>query len=95
MTPAVPEKQTWRRQTPPGEAVATATLPEAQTSDTSMVLELLMDLLSHMSATKEYIAQQKEADNVQTSARLVALWCTQKQPLQTTPRRTPPRWRNK
>ena len=53
-TSAARKKQMQRRQTSPAEAVAMATPPVAQKSGNSLVLELLIDLLSRMSVTKEY-----------------------------------------
>ena len=43
----------------PAQAVASAMPSTAQGSDSSIVLELLMDLSSCMSVTEEYIAQCK------------------------------------
>ena len=68
--PAVPKKQMWRRQTSPVRAAATATLPAAQGDNNAMMLQLLMDLSSHMSVTEKYIAQHREAESVQTPTRL-------------------------
>ena len=70
-TPAVSKKLVWRRQMSPAEAEATVIPLVAQGSDNSLVLQLLIGLSSCMSATEEYITQQKGTDAIQSPARLV------------------------
>ena len=59
VTPAVLKKQMQSKQISPAEIAAPAILLAAEGSNNSQVLELLMDLASHMSVTNEYIAQRK------------------------------------
>ena len=73
VTPVAPKKQTRRRQTSLAYSASMATPPVAQGNDNFMVLRLLMDLSSDMLMTEEYIIQHKEADAIQTRARLVCI----------------------
>ena len=62
VTSPAPTKQTQRRQSSPAKAVTSAMPPVAEGNDSSLVLDLLIALLSHMQVIEEYITQIKEAD---------------------------------
>ena len=69
ITPAAPKKQMRRKQMNSAKTAPSAQSLAQQRSESAIVLNLLIDISSHLQVTEEYIAQCKETEVSQTQVR--------------------------